>query len=129
MVDREIINEWRTKADDDFEFARINFEEEKPFFAQICFHFHQSAEKYFKAYIIANKLEFRRVHDLVWLAKHCRSQDATFDYVIEDSEYLNTFYIESRYPVQWPTDFSKNEATNALHAAQNIRNFIIKKLT
>ena len=33
MVDREIINEWRTKADDDFEFARINLEEEKPFFA------------------------------------------------------------------------------------------------
>ncbi len=129
MVDREIINEWRTKADDDFEFARINLEEEKPFFAQICFHFHQSVEKYFKAYIIANKLEFRRVHDLVWLAKHCLSQDATFDYVIEDSEYLNTFYIESRYPVQWPTDFSKNEATKAFHAAQNIRNFIIKKLT
>jgi len=129
MVDREIINEWCTKADDDFEFARINLEEEKPFFAQICFHLHQSAEKYFKAYIIANELEFRRIHDLVWLAKHCRSQDAAFDYVIEDSEYLNTFYIESRYPVQWPTDFSKNEATKAFHAAQNIRNFIIKKLT
>ena len=47
MVDREILNEWRTKADDDFEFARINL----------------------------------------------------------------------------------NEATNAFHAAQNIRNFIIKKLT
>ncbi len=53
MVDREIINEWRMKADDEFEFARINLEEEKPFFAQICFHFHQSAEKYFKAYIIS----------------------------------------------------------------------------
>ena len=65
---------------------------------------------------------------MVWLAKLCRSQDETFDDVVEDSEYLNTFYIESRYPVQWPTDFSKNEATNAFHAAQNIRNFIIKKL-
>ena len=38
MFDREIINEWRMNADDDFEFARINLEEEKPFFAQICFH-------------------------------------------------------------------------------------------
>jgi hypothetical protein len=42
MVDREIIREWLAKADDDFEFARINLEEEKPFFAQICFHFHQN---------------------------------------------------------------------------------------
>jgi len=128
MVDRKIVNEWLTKADDDFEFARINLEEEKPFFAQICFHFHQAAEKYFKAYIIANELEFRRIHDLVWLAKHCRMQDSSFEYVIEDSEYLNTFYIETRYPVQWPTNFSKNEATNAFHAAESIRNFILKKL-
>ena len=39
MVDPDIIIEWITKADEDFEFARINFEEEKPFFSQICFHF------------------------------------------------------------------------------------------
>ena len=56
MVDREIKDEWLTKAEDDFEFARINLEEKKLFFAQICFHFHQAAEKYFKAFIIANGL-------------------------------------------------------------------------
>ena len=44
MVDPDIIQEWVSKAEEDFEFARINFEEEKPYFAQICFHFHQSAE-------------------------------------------------------------------------------------
>jgi hypothetical protein len=31
MVDREIINEWISKADEDFEFAKINLQEEKPF--------------------------------------------------------------------------------------------------
>ena len=50
MVDREIINEWIAKADEDFEFAKINLEEEKSFYAPICFHFQQAAEKYFKAY-------------------------------------------------------------------------------
>jgi HEPN domain-containing protein len=64
MVDREIIKEWIAKADEDFEFAEINLEEEKPFYAQICFHFQQAVEKYLKAYIITNGLEFRRVHDL-----------------------------------------------------------------
>lgn len=43
MVDHEIINEWLTMAENDFEFARINLDENKPFFAQICFHFHQAA--------------------------------------------------------------------------------------
>ena len=46
MVDPDIIEEWISKADEDFEFARINLEEEKPFHAQICFHFQQAAEKY-----------------------------------------------------------------------------------
>ena len=41
MVDRSIITEWIAKADDDFDFARINLEEGKPFYAQICFHFQQ----------------------------------------------------------------------------------------
>ena len=48
MVDPHIIKEWISKADEDFEFARINLEEAKPFYAQICFHFHQFAEKYLK---------------------------------------------------------------------------------
>ena len=128
MADREIIDEWLTKADEDFEFARINLEEEKPFFAQICFHFHQSAEKYLKAYIIAKGLELRRIHDLPFLAKHCRAKDSTFEQLMESCEYLNAFYIETRYPVQWPTDFSNKEVNNAFDSAKNIRNFIKEKL-
>ena len=49
MVETEIITEWLQKADDDFEFASINLQEKKPFYAQISFHFHQAAEKYLKA--------------------------------------------------------------------------------
>jgi HEPN domain-containing protein len=58
MVDKEIVREWLAKANEDFEFARINLEERKPFFAHICFHFQQAAEKYLKAYIIARELNF-----------------------------------------------------------------------
>lgn len=64
MVDIEIVREWLAKADEDFEFARINFEEGKPFLGQICFHFQQAAEKYLKSYIIAHELEFLKIHDL-----------------------------------------------------------------
>lgn len=55
MVDEEIIQEWIDKADTDFDFARINLEEEKPFFSQICFHFSQSTESQ-KAYRAAEKI-------------------------------------------------------------------------
>ena len=93
MVDPEIIEEWVGKGDDDFEFARINLEEKKPFHAQICFHFQQAAEKYLKAFIIQNDLEFRKTHDLPLLLKQCASKDSTFKNYAEDCEYLNTFYL------------------------------------
>ncbi len=128
MVDPDIIHEWVSKAEEDFEFARINFEEEKPYFAQICFHFHQSAEKYLKAYIIANELGFRKSHDLPLLLKECGSKDASFNQLGDDCEYLGAFFIETRYPVTWPVNFSKKEAKKALHSAENIRTFVKKKL-
>jgi HEPN domain-containing protein len=38
MINREIVEEWLARADDDFQFALINFKEGKTFFSQICFH-------------------------------------------------------------------------------------------
>ena len=56
MADPQVVIEWFKKADEDLEFAAsvIN---ESPFFAQICFHFHQAAEKHLKSFIIARDLE------------------------------------------------------------------------
>ena len=128
MVDREIINEWISKADEDFEFAKINLQEEKSFYAQICFHFQQAVEKYLKAYIIAKELEFRKVHDLPLLLKICGRKDPDFNDFADDCEFLATFYIEARYPVHWPIQFSKNEANKAFRSAEEIRHFLKAKL-
>ena len=128
MVDFEIIKEWVQKADDDFEFARINFEQRTSFFAQISFHFQQSAEKYLKAYIIAHELQFRKIHELPALLRICTSKDPSFDQLKEDCEYLTTFYVETRYPVHWPTHFSKEETEKAFQSAKRIQSFIRNKL-
>jgi HEPN domain-containing protein len=128
MVDSSITREWTSKADEDFEFARINLDEGKNFHAQICFHFQQAAEKYLKAFIIAHDLEFRRIHDLGLLLKICSAKDPSFEGLKEDSEFLAAFYVDTRYPVQWPTKFSKEEALKALQASDRIRILVRKKL-
>ena len=120
MVDVEIVREWLGKADEDFEFARVNLQVRKPFCAQICFHFHQAAEKYLKAYIIAYELEFLKIHDLSMLLRICLSKDPSFEELHEACEYLNAFYIEARYPVHWPTNFSYDEAKKSLQYAEGI---------
>lgn len=73
MPDDRLIREWIAKADEDLAFARVNFEEGRNYYAQICFHFQQAAEKYLKAVVVANNLEFRKIHDLVALLNQCLS--------------------------------------------------------
>jgi HEPN domain-containing protein len=128
MVDKGIVNEWIEKAVDDYEFARINLEEGKRFFAQICFHFHQAGEKYLKAYIVANELEFRKIHDLSMLLRLCIEKDPSFKQIRDECEFLNGFYMDTRYPVQWPAKFSAEEAQKAHQASLQIRSFVEGKL-
>ncbi|MFH1704101.1 MAG: HEPN domain-containing protein [Nitrospirota bacterium] len=128
MVNIEIVREWIAKADDDFGFALANHEEGKPFLALICFHFQQSAEKYLKAYIVAHGLEFKKTHDLHALLKTCTQKDTSLEQINADCEYLNTFYIETRYPVHWPTHFTEKEAVKAKSAAHRIRQWITSAL-
>jgi HEPN domain-containing protein len=128
MVDTKIVEEWISKADEDFEFAFLNLKEGRTFFAQICFHFQQASEKYLKAYIIAHELEFRKIHDLSLLLKICSSKDPSLSQVREDCEYLAPFYVDTRYPVHWPTNFSFQETQKALQSASRIRTLLKEKL-
>jgi len=128
MVETGIIREWVAKADEDFEFALVNLAERRPFVALICFHFHQSAEKYLKAYIVAHDLGFIKSHDLPALLKICVAKEPSLIQLSPDCEFLNTFYIETRYPVHWPTHFTVDEAEKARFCAQSIKSTIWKKL-
>ena len=128
MADIRIINEWLEKADDDFHFAAANLREGSEFFAQICFHFQQSAEKYLKAYIIAHDLAFSKVHDLVYLLKICSDNMPELGLLKEDCIFLNAAYIDTRYPVHWPTDYTRETALKLYTSADNIAQTIRKKL-
>jgi len=124
MAEPQIVQEWLAKAADDFAFARVNLEEGKPFYAQICFHFHQAAEKYLKAYIVAHDLNFRKLHDLPLLLRICTAHDPAADCLRAACEFLSAFYVETRYPVHWPTHFSMEEAQRALASAQVIQSWV-----
>jgi HEPN domain-containing protein len=129
MVDASIVREWLAKADEDFAFAQINFQEGKPFFAQICFHFHQAAEKYLKSYIVAHELDFQKTHDLVLLLRICSEHDPAAARLREACEYLLPFYLDTRYPVHWPTHFSREETRQALESCARIKAWVEPQLS
>ena len=128
MADPKIVSEWLLKADEDFDFARINLEGENNFYAQICFHFHQAAEKYLKSFIVAYDLAFEKIHNLMNLLTVCASQDASLLSLMEECERLNTAYIDTRYPVHWPTDYTKEKALSLKSDAEKIAAAIKKAL-
>lgn len=84
MVDKKIVNEWLSEADEDFHFALFALKEGDRFFSRICFHFQQAAEKYLKAFIVAEELEFKKIHNLRALLEICKKKDKEFEELRED---------------------------------------------
>lgn len=120
MADPKIVREWLDKADEDFAFANTNLEEGNRFYAQICYHFHQAAEKYLKAFIVSHDLEFEKMHNLINLLKVCTKKDPSLEHIADDCKFLNKSYIDTRYPVHWPTDYTAERAMKSKDAAKHL---------
>lgn len=129
MADPKIIQEWLTQADEDFEFASVSLDEHDRFYSRICFHFQQAAEKYLKAYIIANNLPFRKIHDLTQLLKICQRGDNSFTELSDETQLLTDYYVNTRYPAFWPVGTTRQETEKAKLAASNIRDFVRERLS
>ncbi len=120
MADPKLIHEWLNKADEDFNFADANLKNGSTFYAQICFHFHQAAEKYLKAFIVAYDLELEKTHNLIYLLKVCKRKEPALSALSDECEFLNPLYIDTRYPVHWPTNYTKEKALQAKESAMKI---------
>jgi HEPN domain-containing protein len=123
MVDRRIIVEWLAKADEDLGFASSVIGN-STYYAQICFHYQQAAEKYLKAFIVAHELAFEKIHDLFVLLKTCQLKEPALSKIENECNFLNRFYIDTRYPAHWPAKYEKEDALKAQRAAQNIADTI-----
>ena len=123
MKPEEDSNEWLNKAREDFAFAS-SILPDTLFYAQVCFHFQQAAEKFLKSYIIAKGLEFKKIHELRKLLKICETATPLFSNFREEADFLSPFYIDTRYPVHWPAVVTKDEALKALDAALKIKDLV-----
>ncbi len=123
----EIVKEWIEKAEEDYGFACAAIEA-TDYFAQVCFHFQQAAEKYLKTFIVANKLEFRAVHNLLELLEICKQNEPNIEELQQACRFLNPFYIDTRYPVHWPANYDKDTAVKAKEETRKIRDWIKKSL-
>lgn len=112
--------QWVERAEHDLTNAehKLELEDDCPF-DRVAFHAQQSAEKYLKAWLVENDVDFARTHDLVVLVGLARDAGLT---QIEPSDTLplNRYAVESRYPGEWDP-ITPKEATEAIDIARRVR--------
>jgi HEPN domain-containing protein len=93
-----------------------------------CFLSQQMAEKYLKGLLLFHGKEFEKVHDLLRIASLILEVEPEVHKIKNDCKTLNRFYIETRYPGDYP-EFHWGDAEEALQAALEIKNFVLSKIT
>ncbi len=97
MVDSKIYEELIKKAQTYLRGAGILFEasgtEEL-----VAFHCQQAVEKYLKAFLIKETGVLYSGHYLMGLLKKCYQIDENFKRFVNQITFLNSYYIETRYP-------------------------------
>ena len=116
----QVDHQWIEKAEHDLKNAEhtLTLEKDCPF-DTICFHAQQCAEKYLKALLLSQSLDFPKTHDLRVLIQLVLSK---FSVVLDMAELLklNRYSIESRYPGDWDP-ITRSEAEEAVAIAQRVR--------
>lgn len=118
--------DWLARANEDVQVAEILLKEDGlP--NSVCFHAQQAAEKYLKSFLAFQEKNIRKVHDLVAILTFCEEIDASFDSLREEVDFLNKFYIETRYPGDY-SDFTLKDAKEASEVVHKIKEFVMSKI-
>jgi len=70
---KEITGEWIAKAEKDYLVAMRELKANPPAGEAVCFHAQQCIEKYMKAILQENEIEFEKTHDLDVLHGQCEN--------------------------------------------------------
>ena len=123
---REVTKEWISKAEGDYRSAKaLLYEIEVPEIDAACFHCQQCAEKYVKAFLTEQDIEFPRNHDLVRFLELCLTVDESFEEIRNNLRRLVNYGVIIRYPgLTVPLEM----AHEAFENANKVRRFVRKKL-
>ena len=88
----------------------------------ICYHCHQSVEKYLKGYLIFNGVEQPlKTHDLTLLYEMCHEYNEQFSKIKRACFALNRYSVQPRYPGD--IEITVTDMQKALEYARIVRGF------
>ena len=121
-----LADEWVEKAEADFRGAEsLSRRREDPLSDLVCYHCQQCAEKYLKAFLIAQSATPPRIHDLAQLLNLCLLYDQSLASCLPLAQALNPYGTLIRYPGM---SASVTEAKDALKATRELRRVLRESL-
>lgn len=117
----DYIKKWIIKANNDLKAAQHEIQNADPVTDAVCFHCEQAVEKFFKAFLIYNHIDFEKNHNLFSLQESCIEISKDFNNV--DLKNLNFFGVTERYP----DDFyipEVEEAKEYIIIAEQVKNLV-----
>lgn len=123
---KPLVKEWVVKAEGDFVTARRELRARKsPNYDAACFHAQQCAEKYLKALLQENTIEFGRTHNLTALLDRVVTVYPLLEVLRPSLTALNIFAVDFRYPGE---SADQELAVKATNLCREVRKVIRKVL-
>ncbi len=126
-VREEFVHQWLQRAEEDLNAAKSLTTYGSTFLSTVCFHAQQAAEKYLKAFLTQQQVEFRKTHDLAELLDLIAPIDATVSESLRDTVVLTHYAVDVRYPSDLPA-VTVTEAQEAVRLAEKTRTLVLKSL-
>lgn len=123
----EVVGQWAQKAEDDLRTSvhLLRLKRDCPT-EVVCFHAQQCVEKYLKALLILNGIEFPRTHQISSLLALIPAPVRP-DLTPEEQDTLTEYAVTTRYPGDYDP-ISGEEARRAVQIARRLRNQVHKRL-
>jgi HEPN domain-containing protein len=123
---KPLTKEWVSKAEGDFVSAVRELRAKKsPNYDSACFHAQQCAEKYLKAILQENNIEFGKTHNLSALLDKAITKYPLLEGLRSVLHALNVFAIDYRYPGE---SADKELASQAVKLCGEVRGVIRRNL-
>ena len=118
---------WIVKAEDDERSIHVLVQEEAGAPSTVCFLAQQMAEKYLKCCVVFYKIPLRKIHDLIMLETVLKDVVSDIEKIHDALVILNQYYIETRYPVDYP-EFTWKEAREAYALAKRVKEVVLNSI-
>jgi len=122
----DLVQGWLLKAESDLANVRMCLTNNQSL-DTACFHAQQAGERFIKAYLTEQEIDFPLIHNLEKLIELCATREPSFQSIKTLGQELTPYAVALRYDSEfWP---DLETAQQALETALKIKSFVLDKLS